>query len=85
MGKYSCPCCGYYKLPEKPPGTYYICKVCFWEDDNVQFYDPDFTGGANKCSLNEARDNYKKFGVSELKYLHLARIARTPLDEEIKH
>ncbi len=37
--RYACPCCGYLTLTEKPPGTFAICPVCFWEDDEVQFKD----------------------------------------------
>ncbi len=49
--KYTCPCCGYRTLDEEPPGTYDICEICFWEDDPVQFVDPDYEGGANTPSL----------------------------------
>ena len=35
-----------------------ICSVCGWEDDNVQFADPDFRGGANFFSLNEYRKTF---------------------------
>lgn len=45
---YACPCCGYKTLLQKPPGTYEICHVCHWEDDGVQYYDPDYVGGANQ-------------------------------------
>ena len=41
---YHCPCCGYRTLSEQPPGTFEICPVCYWEDDNVQFNDPTFRG-----------------------------------------
>jgi len=47
-------------MQEKPPGTYEICPVCGWEDDPVQFRDPDRAGGANEMSLNEARAAWKK-------------------------
>ncbi|MBL1704243.1 hypothetical protein DXB51_09685 [Bacillus cereus] len=47
--KYTCPCCGYETLEEEPPGTYEICSICYWEDDEVQFNDPDFEGGANEA------------------------------------
>ena len=63
MGKYKCPCCGYCTLSEEPPGTFEICPVCLWEDDNVQFDDPDYDGGANAVSLNKARENYKRIGA----------------------
>ena len=80
--KYKCPCCGYYTFPktEKPPGSYYICKVCFWEDDYVQFHNPECTGGANEESLNQARKNYQEFGVSDKKFIDKVR---TPLLEEL--
>ena len=39
-------------------------QVCFWEDDGVQFNDPDYEGGANEVSLRQARDNYREIGVS---------------------
>ncbi|PFR99412.1 hypothetical protein COK55_32640 [Bacillus cereus] len=51
--KYTCPCCGYKTLEEEPPGTFDICSICFWEDDNVQFDDPDYEGGANEESLRK--------------------------------
>jgi hypothetical protein len=41
-------------------GTYNICNVCFWEDDGVQFHDIDYEGGANKVSLNQARQNFRE-------------------------
>lgn len=63
--RYPCPCCGYLTFGEEPGGTYVICHVCFWEDDFVQFRDPDYRGGANKVSLKEARENFKVFGAVE--------------------
>src|SRR5205814_8326840 len=71
--KHACPCCGYRTLPEAPPGTYEICPICFWEDDNVQFEDPDFTGGANRVSLKEAQKNFGDFGASERRLLKFVR------------
>ncbi|OHB71454.1 MAG: hypothetical protein A2W23_04780 [Planctomycetes bacterium RBG_16_43_13] len=63
--KYPCPCCGYRTLDEKPPGTFDICDVCNWEDDNVQYDNPDFEGGANIPSLRQAQINFCKFGASD--------------------
>lgn len=51
-----CPCCGKYAFEEK--GAYEICPVCGWEDDPYQRRNPDFAGGANTLSLNEARRYY---------------------------
>lgn len=56
--KYKCPCCGNKTLSEEPPRTYQICLICKWEDDEIQFSNPDYKGGANKMSLNEARKMY---------------------------
>jgi rubrerythrin len=49
-----CPHCG--AALDRP--DYEICPVCGWEDDPVQRRDPDFAGGANTLSLNEARREY---------------------------
>lgn len=71
--KFKCPCCNYKTLGGKPPGTYDICPVCWWEDDPVQFDDPNYEGGANKVSLNQAKKNFVEFGASEKQFLVRAR------------
>jgi hypothetical protein len=58
-GHFPCPCCRFVTLEEKPPGTYEICRVCGWEDDPVQFNDPDYHEGANGESLREARAGFE--------------------------
>jgi len=45
MDLYSCPCCGYLTRSKLLTGTFEICPICYWEDDNVQFEDPDYKGG----------------------------------------
>ena len=77
--RWPCPCCGYLTLDAEAPGTYDICPVCFWEDDNVQLHDPDFAGGANSVSLRQAQTNFKTFGASDRDFIH---IVRPPLPEE---
>ena len=77
--RFACPCCGYLTLVEPPTGTYDICTVCFWEDDGVQFRDLDYEGGANKVSLNQARENFQRHGVSEIRF---KRYVRPPRPEE---
>ena len=67
-------------MESEPPGTFEICPVCFWEDDNVQFDDPEYEGGANGISLNKARENYKKTGAISEKYL---KNVRQPYKDEI--
>lgn len=51
-----CPCCGTRTLTIE--GGYEICDVCEWEDDPIQASDPDYGGGANKLSLNQARKEW---------------------------
>lgn len=53
-----CPVCGRHYFTEKD--AYEICPVCGWEDDKVQRQDPDYRGGANRMSLNEARQKYSE-------------------------
>lgn len=65
MDRFACPCCGYETLDEEPPGTYDICEICFWEDDGVQYKDPDYRGGANHVSLREAQRNFIEYGACE--------------------
>ncbi len=66
--KFKCPCCGNYTLNEQPPGTYEICVICNWEDDEVQYNDPTYAGGANELCLNDARKLYQiKMGVEQKK------------------
>ena len=52
-------------MPEPPSGTFELCPVCFWEDDNVQFDDPGYEGGANRISLDQARENFRTHRVSK--------------------
>ena len=76
--RFCCPCCGYYTL--ESVGEYEICPVCFWEDDPLQREKPDYEGGANELSLNECRENYKKYGACEER---LVSHVRKPLPEEV--
>lgn len=53
-GPYPCPACGFLVFAE-PPGSYDICPLCCWEDDEVQLRHPALRGGANESSLVEAQ------------------------------
>jgi hypothetical protein len=77
--RFPCPCCGFLTLSSAPPGTYALCPVCDWEDDGVQFEDPDYPGGANKECLNAARANFRAFRASSREAVPFVR---TPLPEE---
>ena len=48
-----CPVWGSQCLGDLP--DFDICENCGWEDDPLQRDDPDYDGGANEMSLNEAR------------------------------
>jgi hypothetical protein len=51
---YPCPACGFEVFSE-PSGSYDICRICGWEDDEVQLRFPAMRGGANKASLFECQ------------------------------
>lgn len=51
-----CPVCGKYTF--EVDDDFEICPVCGWEDDRIQREDPDYDGGANSFSLNQARQDY---------------------------
>ena len=80
MKRVQCPCCGYYTHFED---CYFfeICEVCFWQYEEAAHDKPNINiGGANKVSLNKARENYKKYGASEVDYINNVR---KPLPEEL--
>ena len=89
--RFTCPCCGHIVFDE-PPGSYEICPVCFWEDDEVQLRHPNMGGGANKPSLIEAQANYRTMGAIEARFVQHVREPQPdqqrgpqwrPFDEEI--
>ena len=57
--KFACPVCGKVTLAER--GNWNSCQNCGWIDDIGQNEEnPDEKDCANKMSLNEAREAYKK-------------------------
>ncbi|MHA3081882.1 CPCC family cysteine-rich protein [Acinetobacter sp. ANC 5383] len=77
---YPCLCCGYLTRSEPPNGEFDICPVCYWEDDPWQSEDYDLEDCANTPSLNQARENFKKYGAMEERYL---KHVRKPYNHEI--
>lgn len=55
--KHKCPVCGEYEF--EGYDCMDICNFCDWCDDAFQENNPDYKGGANKMSLNEAKEAYK--------------------------
>jgi hypothetical protein len=58
---YTCPCCGYATFAAAP-GSFAICPVCDWQDDQQQLYSPFLASGANTHCLAEAQVRYIQFG-----------------------
>ena len=77
--KYSCPCCGYYTYEESSNGSYEICPVCFWENDNYDYEEADKLSASNGVSLSQARTNYEKYGACAS---HLVEHVRPPYADE---
>ena len=51
---YPCPACGF-EVFDEPSGSYALCPLCDWEDDQVQLHFPGMSGGANQASLFESQ------------------------------
>ena len=51
MKREKCPICGYYTFKDGLGLTFDICHVCFWEDDVIDYDDPDADTGDNCVSL----------------------------------
>ena len=83
---YTCPCCGYRTLGDWP-GSYEICRICFWEDDPVQILDPWYAGSANRPSLVEAQQNFVAFGACEQRLKAFVRpvVSTDERDPEWRH
>lgn len=58
----ACPVCEYQSLPIL--GNWDVCRVCGWKSDPVQEAVPDESVGANGVSLNQARENFARIGLS---------------------
>jgi Cysteine-rich CPCC len=81
MSKYACPCCAYLTMHSPERGTFGWCEVCWWEDDDEQYDDPDTPRGANTpVSLNQARANFARIGSSDPRWVNKVR---PPLPSEI--
>lgn len=57
-----CPVCNYRSLPIR--GNWDACSVCGWKSDPVQEAIADEPVGANDVSLNQARENFARIGLS---------------------
>ncbi len=78
--KYPCPCCGYYTFPvPADQAVAYICPVCCWENDVFVESDDEPSDENHGLTLNEGRENFKKYTVCDLRR---KQYIRPPTEEE---
>ena len=53
-----CVCCGHRYIVEYD--NYDICPICNWQDESLQSKNPDYKGGPNGMSLNQAKEEWQK-------------------------
>ena len=58
----ACPACGRITLNTR--GGCEVCSACGWQDDPESRADPAVTSGLNGLSLNQARENVKRFDLA---------------------
>lgn len=51
-----CKICGKSEIEHE----FQVCKVCGWEDDEIQYENPDYIGGANDMSFNMYQNFWKE-------------------------
>jgi hypothetical protein len=77
-----CPCCGFYTVDSDDEVIVDICEVCFWQYDVMGHECPEEIIGSNKVSLNDARENYKKYGACKIEYAS-SKWVREPMSDEM--
>lgn len=81
--KIKCPCCEYYTIDTEDEIIVDICEICLWQYDEVAHKNPEKRIGANKISLNEAKNNYKRFGLSKKEHIG-KNINRMPNEDDFR-
>lgn len=56
--KHKCPICGEFEFESY--NSLEMCEHCGWSDDAIQAKNPDYKGGGNEMSFNEATEAYKR-------------------------
>ena len=84
MKLYDCPCCGHATYPVPPKDDIgYICDICWWENDPFIQSDDEASDQNHGLTLNQAKANYKKYGISAPQLLKSWReLQETPLAAE---
>lgn len=69
---YKCLCCGNETLPvPAEKAIAYICPVCWWENDVFLKSPCEHSDENHGMTLMKARENYKKYGICDLRLKHL--------------
>lgn len=78
--RHKCKCCGFYTLVGTEEDVLWdICPVCFLENDVFED-EPKTYSGANHETLEQGRENYKKYLACDLRSVKLVRL---PLPQEL--
>ncbi len=64
-----CPCCGNITIPYGGDALAYICPICWWEIDLFIQSDDEPSDQNHGLTLNQARENYKKFGAVKEEFI----------------
>jgi hypothetical protein len=67
--KIKCPCCGFCTIDSDDEVIVEICDICLWQYDVTAHKYPDRVIGPNNISLNAAKENFLKFGVSKIEHI----------------
>ncbi len=80
----ACPSCGFLTIEDNTYGTYTICTICGWEDDQVQLANPCTNGGANGKSLyNRQINSLNKWPLNIKEFKKIKRCEKwRPLNNE---
>jgi hypothetical protein len=76
----TCLCCGFLTYFEGDEGHYFICPVCYWEDDRIDTPNPDEESVPNHMTLKEGRRKFRQLGAVEERLL---KFVRAPNPDEI--
>ena len=81
----ACPACGFLTISEDFYGSFEICPVCGWEDDNVQLANPCSGGGANKESLVDCQKRAATWSAEQMLQFERDSDWRPLTEEEIAY
>lgn len=71
-----CPCCGCLTIDDYEEVIIGICEVGYWQYDETSQSNPLISIEPNKVPLIQAKDNYKKFGAVEERFIPYIRKPR---------